>query len=349
MSFIKCPNCEVNHTEIKCPRCHPQQHLATNPPPVKEAGVGTQLSILFPWMTESSCACKDYIAIMNQWGAGECGTRRHTLIKWIYNSSREHRPELTKPETESAIIQAIKKHQTEVHLWPFVWTYWANGAKGDELKYSIRSLLHWYPEAEVTIVGDKPPWYNGNFIHSPRIPKRPHHSFVDCYTKLHLAAEQIPQFIWMMDDVYWVKDFSIAEASTPKYVRHVSQQRFYNWNPKNTWAKTRAAAYQWLLDNNLPTYDFAGHLPQPIRSATFQQMEQRVNLLKEYKNWECIYFNMFHSKDAIDYGRAFTRISNRPEEFTPKYCLMNHTDSCFRGTIETYLSTKFPEECKYEN
>lgn len=312
-------------------------------------GIGDLVLKEFPWMNSVGCACRDYIHIMNKWGASECGRKRNTLATWIHKAAKRSKKDISIENIENVILSAIREHQKHVDVWPFVWTYWAGGARGDELKYSIRSLLHWYPEAQVYVVGDKPEWYNGPHINSPRIKKRPHHAFVDCYTKLHLAATQVPQFVWMMDDLYWVKDFAISEATSPKYVRHVSQQRFYNWKPGNAWAKTRANAYRWLIENNLPTYDFAGHLPQPIQAATFQQMEARLHLFENYKNWECIYFNMFYSGQAIDYGRRFTRIVKTTPEIKPKFPLLNHIDSQFRGSVEEYLASHFSLPCKYEN
>lgn len=238
----------------------------------------------------------------------------------------------------------------KLHLWPFVYTNYASGAVGDELRYSIRSLLKWKPEAEVVVVGDRPEWFNGRVIECPRISKREFHSFQDCYFKLRTAAEQIPQYVWMMDDIYWVQNFDLYEAITPKYVRHVSQQRYYAWKPGNAWAKTRARAYDWLLRNNKPTYDFAGHLPQPIRAATFLGMEEELQLAGYYRNWECIYFNSYYANHAIDYGRAYTRVVKKQAEgwTPPRGCIMNHTHATYKGGVEKYLETTFGEPCKYE-
>ena len=234
--------------------------------------------------------------------------------------------------------------------WPFVYTYWGGGAVGDELLFSVRSIMHWHPDAEIVIVGDRPDWFTGEVIDCPRIKPREFHAFQDCYHKLRAVAEQIPQFIWMMDDIYWVQQFDIAEAITPKYVRHVSQHRFNAWKPPNTWARTRHRAYDWLLRNNYPTYDFAGHLPQPIRAATFLQMERKLQLADYYRNWECIYFNMHHAREAIDYGRAYTRVTRAQKRgWSPsRGCILNHTSSTYKGGVRDFLARTFSTPCALE-
>jgi hypothetical protein len=99
----------------------------------------------------------------------------------------------------------------------------------------------------------------------------------------------------------------------------------------------------------LPTYDFAGHLPQPIQAATFLEMERRLRLAESYKNWENTYFNMFYAKFAEDYGRKFTRVIRpQKEDFEPKHGILNHTSHCYRGGVESYLKKTFSDCCKYE-
>ena len=244
-------------------------------------------------------------------------------------------------------MEDLNKHLLK--NWPFVWTYWENGAVGNELKYSIRSTAKWHPEAKIVIIGDRPDWYEGDFIAKPRIAPTDFHAFQDCYSKLRLASEDLQQFVWMMDDIYWTRPFDVAKAIIPKYVRYVTQQKFEGWKPKNAWGKTRGRAYTWLLANNYPTYDFAAHLPQPIRASTFAEMEKRLNLKTYYRNWECCYFNMFYTDIAKDYGKRYNRVT-KPQKpgYTPKHGILNHTHRCYKGGVVDFLRRTFPEKCKYE-
>lgn len=231
----------------------------------------------------------------------------------------------------------------ELAAWPFVWTYWAGGAVADELRYSIRSVLHHHPAANVIVIGDKPKWYRGEFIACSRIPKSGNfRSFRDCYHKLLTAASQIPQFVWMMDDVYWLRAFGIAdEAAAPKFIRNLTAEQASIWRPKNAWGKTRKRAYEWLIANGHPLRDFAAHLPQPIFADSFLAMESDLGLIRDYKNWECIYFNVYHAGDAQDWSRRYLRVTRTEQNILTPHRVLNHTHSKYRGAVERHLRSTF--------
>jgi hypothetical protein len=318
-----------------------------------ETGPGTELKKLIPSFFETEeCDCASYAKQMNYWGVAGCQERFTTIVEHLVDQATKNKllnifgksparlvaTKMVQQAIDNSIqIEKVYDQTYAIEKWPFVWTYFASDAIGDELRYSIRCVKRWHPKARCIVIGDNP-GFDVEFIEKPRIGKTYMQAFKDCYSKVLRTAELVPQFIWMMDDVYWVKDFTIKEAATPKYVRHVSQQRFKNWVPTNKWAKTRALAYEWLLENNCPTYDFASHMPQPIVSKTFLQNERELNLLENYRNWECIYFNRFYSNIAEDWGRRATRIVKKQETINPKHKLLNHTHSQFRGAVETYLN-----------
>jgi len=311
-------------------------------------GMGRAFMRELPWVDahQSGCDCFSFLRVLNKWGPDKSVDQRARIVGWFTGIAKQLGVTTTAQEIELAIFRAAEliRHRDEdaVAAWPFLFTYYAAGAVADELKYSIRSVLHHQPGARIIVIGDKPEWYDGEFIPKPRIPKTDFHAFRDCYSKLLYAAEQLPQFIWHMDDIYWIKPFTMAEATVPKYVRHVSQSRFKSWQPRNTWGKTRAHAYRWLLDHNRPTYDFAAHLPQPIVSETFLATEREVQMMTDrYRNWECVYFNTHFSSDAEDWGRRYLRVTRKLAEITTRHKLLNHTHSQFRGAVERFLAQQF--------
>lgn len=324
--------------------CDPSDPNCSSP----QIGPGTELKELVPKFFErGKCQCSSYAAKMDRWGIAGCEERFDEIVDHLVNQAKGWAiPAFaSKRVAKRWLSMAIENAKSD---WPFVWAYYAKEAKGDELKYSIRSLLRWKPNARVIVVGDKPEWYTGEFYEKPRIGVTSFQAFKDCYSKLLLAATKVDKFVWMMDDIYWVKDFKMWHATSPKYVRHVSQEQFYKWKPKNLWAKTRANAYSYLLENSLPTYDFAGHLPQPIRSKTFLEMESELGLLEDYKNWECIYFNKYYSQHAVYYGDKYNRVTKAPSKMDPKGVLLNHTNNQYQGMVEDYLAEQFPGKCSLE-
>jgi hypothetical protein len=186
-----------------------------------------------------------------------------------------------------------------------------------------------------------------------------HQSGCDCFSYLRLmnnwgadrcVSERDRIVGWFLGvAIYWIKPFTMAEATVPKYVRHVSQQRFKGWNPRNTWGKTRAHAYRWLLDHNYPTYDFAAHLPQPIESGKFLETEREVQMMTtRYRNWECVYLNRHHAAEAEDWGRRYLRVTRKRDSIQTRHKLLNHTHSQFRGVVENLLASLFPNPSTVE-
>jgi hypothetical protein len=317
--------------------------------PILVEGMGRAFLRELPWVEEHQrgCDCFSYLRLMNNWGADRCVSERGRIVGWFLGVAKLLQVEAAPSEIELAIFRAAevirRRDEDAVASWPFLFTYYAAGAIGDELKYSIRSVLHHQPGARIIVIGDKPDWYAGEFIPKPRIAKTDFHAFRDCFSKLLYAAEQLPRFIWHMDDIYWIKPFTMDEATVPKYVRHVSQARFKSWNPHNTWGKTRAHAYRWLLDHNRPTYDFAAHLPQPIESEKLLATEREVQMMtSRYRNWECVYFNTHHAAEAEDWGRRYLRVTKKRDSIQTRHKILNHTDSQFRGAVESFLKAQFP-------
>lgn len=326
-------------------------------PDLAPDAMGQALIDELPWLraNQSDCDCFSHLRLLDRWGPDRAIAERSRIVGWFRGVARKLDIATSDAEIELAIFRAaesvrIRNRDAEaVTTWPFVWTYWASGAVGDELRYSIRSVLRHQPAARVIVVGDRPEWYDGEFIPKPRIAKTDFHAFRDCYSKLLMVAEQVPQFIWHMDDIYWIKPFAMREAAAPKYVRHVSQQRFAKWKPRSAWAKTRAHAYRWLLANGRPTYDFAAHLPQPIVSESFLAMERDLQLLtKRYRNWECCYLNTHHAAKAEDWGRRYLRVSRKRESIATRHKVLNHTHAQYKGAVEKFLAEQFPEPCRVE-
>ena len=341
--------------------------LASQRPP--STGPGTELENLIPSFFKSEgCSCKSYAKKMNHWGVEGCSNRFELIVDHLVTQASQNKllaifgDKPARAVASSLVRKAIdrarslsidnisdKGNDALIQTWPFVWTYFANGAVGDELKFSIRSVLNWYPEAKVYIVGDRPDWYTGEMFEKPRLSKRPHQAFKDCYSRILHASQKLPQFIWMMDDIYWINRFDMFDAISPKYVRHVWPDRYKKWKPSNGWGRTRQSAYAWLFANNRPTYDFASHLPQPIVSESLQKMEKELHLLEEYKNWECIYFNSFHAASGVDWGRKTCRIVSSSKTIDTSKPILNHIHSMYQGMVSEFLQNRFPHKSKVES
>jgi len=106
----------------------------------------------------------------------------------------------------------------------FVWPYWHGGANGDEIRWSVRSVeKHFIGEAKITIIGDRPPWYHGHHIPKRRVPPAtPNRCYRDMLSKVWMMAthaEIDDEFVWMMDDIYLIKQCTQRHALTNGWKR----------------------------------------------------------------------------------------------------------------------------------
>jgi hypothetical protein len=77
--------------------------------------------------------------------------------------------------------------------------YICRDGENEELRYSIRSVLHFYPDAVIHIFGGKPKWYSGNFTEIKDFGNK-FDNIDQCYKAI--CESNIENFILMNDDFY---------------------------------------------------------------------------------------------------------------------------------------------------
>lgn len=130
-------------------------------------GMGRAFMRELPWVDahRSGCDCFSFLRVLNKWGPDKSVDQRARIVGWFMGIAKQLGVTTTAQEIELAIFRAAEliRHRDEdaVAAWPFLFTYYAAGAVADELKYSIRSVLHHQPGARIIVIGDKPEWYAG--------------------------------------------------------------------------------------------------------------------------------------------------------------------------------------------
>lgn len=77
--------------------------------------------------------------------------------------------------------------------------YICRDGSNEELRYSIRSVLHFYPDANIHIFGGKPSWYSGKFT-EVKDQGNKFDNISECYKEI--CNSSINNFILMNDDFY---------------------------------------------------------------------------------------------------------------------------------------------------
>ena len=239
----------------------------------------------------------------------------------------------------------------------FVWVYWHGGARNDELRWSIRSVLkNFVGRAKIMVVGDKPPWYDGPHIPVKRIQKGRYRAFRDSLKKLVTAVDDCQiddEFVWMMDDIYMVRPVTKSQLKTRYYQAQFSKQSLAKARPANKWQRIKHATMKELAKNNLPMKDYATHLPQHVEKSKFKEVVKRFNpgSARRMRLWEVLYGNMFSEGDAKPVrSMLFRTIRKLPYTAYKKQNshYVNNGNWAWNEALRGYLWESFPNKSKFE-
>ena len=182
----------------------------------------------------------------------------------------------------------------------FVYPYYAAGARGNELQFSTASVKqHFKGEAKITLIGDCPKWWKGQYIPVPRVRKQVHRGFKDTLNKLVIACKTKlvgPQFVWMMDDVFFVKQTSLDQIKAPLCMGAWTRRRLKTYSPKSEWLKLKKKTLSKVNKTEALAYDYATHLPQFVEKKKVLDLVGKHNLFRDMHLWEILYGNKYRKK-----------------------------------------------------
>jgi hypothetical protein len=226
----------------------------------------------------------------------------------------------------------------------FVWPYWDGGANGDELRWSIRSVETFFQgRAKITLIGDKPDWYHGHCIRKRRVPaSKPNRAFRDMLSKVFFIASHAEidsECVWMMDDVYFLKPFSLDDVKIP---------RAEPWRPStgNSWQRRKTASMAALAAVGRTQHDYATHMPHWLEKAKLRHLFEEFNLHHNTMLWEVLYGNTY--RETPQRTRPFfARFRNQAsseqyQSLTAHATVMNHTASAWCDGLREFLSNRLP-------
>lgn len=235
----------------------------------------------------------------------------------------------------------------------FIWLYLQDAAKGDELRYSIRSVYKYFSGTpKITLVGDKPDWYCGHYIHMPRIqtvPDARFHGLFDTTHKLHTTiqlADIDDQFVLMMDDHYFLRSVTLADLLVPRAKPA--------WVPREThwWDASITRTMQALERHGRSTHLFETHL---------MHVFEREKLLKIFATFDLhnvpLAKNTLYGNIYRDFPQNCTPFVVSPQRNQSKQQLnkialsstvLNHASHCWDATLHAWLDNRLHEPAEVE-
>jgi uncharacterized radical SAM superfamily Fe-S cluster-containing enzyme len=269
--------------------------------------------------------------------------------------------EQAQAEAERAADNAVASLDTERQPATFVYPYLASQAVGLELLYSVRSVERFYQgETDIWIVGDRPDWWlrDDRFVHCPRVKGG---ARVDRAHKLEVICQtpDIPdQFVWMQDDIYFVKPVTfgfLATAWTRSPVRASA-------TPKPTckrcrgFSKQKYRTLEALAANGKTLDDYAAHVPVVYQKEKLRVMFAKYPVAGKELVDDLLYQNEYATPDkpAVFIGARMARIERtltdkQLQDRLRPAVYHNHLHGKYRGPVERNLERTFSQPCKWED
>ena len=230
-----------------------------------------------------------------------------------------------------------------------VWFNVPGPDNGLELQLSIRSVQRNFDgDPQITVVGTKPSWYTGHFI--PLAPnqkcreamsRRP---FRDTQNKLNhcLHSPEIDEkFVWMMDDVYLMKQTRIEDLQVPRH------DPWYRVNMKTVWHQLIRITFAELAKHGKSNLQYGTHLPHVFEKSKLSEMFAKYDYPRQLLLFEILYGNHVHNPStAVPYTGFLRRLLSRVSEkqLNEIDCnVLNYQSRVWNSTMRDWLMEKFPE------
>jgi hypothetical protein len=216
----------------------------------------------------------------------------------------------------------------------------------EELRYSIRSVLKFFPDADIWLVGGKPSWYVGNYIRS-RQGSSKYGNVRDNIEKL-LKDERIgPSLVYMNDDFYLtdMPDFSQNyHRGTIKSYLDESMECCERYIYRRLVSRAHYKLKKFMSDEPL---NYELHIPILISK------EHLKNSYLKFDVWRSFYGNYYKigGKEILDCKFYLDNIADgiNLNDFIKQHSpFLSTNDNTFEFVLNNYLAEMFPEKSRLE-
>ena len=223
--------------------------------------------------------------------------------------------------------------------------YICRPGENEELRYSIRSVVKNLPDANIWVVGSKPDWYVGNFLHVPAEYNKTRNARRNL--KMLCQSPDISEEFLLMNDDFFVmekiEDFDNYYSGTLldkcEYYERLSPGSYYTASLRETYnylTKTVGVQDPLNYEQHVPMKVTKGGIDYAIRSRGLHRSIYGNVFQVGGENMESdvkVYFN--ETEKSFDFR-------NKPSKF------LSCEDESFPILLREVLSDKFPDESVYE-
>lgn len=236
------------------------------------------------------------------------------------------------------IMPSLHAQASDPDALQFVWMFWRPPADGNEIYWSIASVLAHASPARITVFGSHPgPWYTGE--HIPFVSKGVSRDRVEKMQMIANHPATAEKFVWMMDDQYYLKPTTHAEVKIPR-------ARLRTAKTKSAWGLVRTHTEATLREQGIRTYDYATHLPHFVEKSKLQDVFQRFQFNPPML-WETVYgcVHRNNPEPPEPYFHRLTKLetAERLKRATKNATLLNHIAGVWSAAVIETVKTGLPE------
>ena len=216
----------------------------------------------------------------------------------------------------------------------------------EELRYSIRSVLYSFPDANIWVVGGKPKWYSGNYIPI----EQNHHKYANAINNLQAICDSneiSEEFVLMNDDFFIIKKIDkldqfyngLLSTKIEKYTAITGSSMYIK---KLIMTKTR------LVDLGIKNpLDYELHIPMTMEKRKLK------DIILKYPSclWRSMYGNIYNvGGSEMEDVKIYINKKHlaRSNEITEHSTFLSTEDQAFSLALDKVLSKMFTDPTTHE-
>lgn len=225
--------------------------------------------------------------------------------------------------------------------------YICKEGNNEELRYSIRSVVASFPDANIWVVGGKPDWYVGNYIEVHQI----HTKYKNAVENLKMVCSSpdiSDTFILMNDDFYIIKKIESIDTFHGGYLLNKTNL-YQKLNNNSNYTRKLNATYKRLVAIGLESpLDYELHVPMIMEKEKLQEVLKNNDQFL----WRSMYGNIFNvggieMQDVKVYTRGPLVLKSYNLDID-QHTYLSSSDSSFDIIWNGILKVQFKQKTKFE-
>jgi len=166
--------------------------------------------------------------------------------------------------------------------------YICRSGENEELRYSIRSVVKNFPDANIWVVGGKPKWYIGNYVEVDQ-NKNKYTNALNNLSAICKSTEISESFIFMNDDFFILKPFNLSDSFHGGLLSD-KISRYKELTPDSGYVRklnsTNEKLFRLKINNPL---DYELHVPMLVEKSKLNR------IINKYPDmlWRSLYGNIY--------------------------------------------------------